>query len=322
MQTYLRNKPAWLQLMIFGGLTFGLLLLASVVGGSIIAQINHMTLRQLGSMSSDDFGRPENAGIVKGLLIVNAIGIFILPALVFSYLADPHPLLYLGIRPPQKNSFLLIGLITMIAAYFAVEMLASLNESIVYLLPKSTQQWILKFETDANGQMKNILSMKSPVDLLMTVLLVGALPAISEELFFRGILQKLFIQIFRSAWPGIIFTAFLFSAFHMQFMGFIPRMALGVILGALYWYSGSIYTSMLGHFIFNSINVFLIYYKVADLDSNTTSISLGYLLIGLASLIIIIFLIKYLRKQSVTTYAAEFPPAKEYTIFDEPDERA
>jgi len=321
MHTYLRNKPAWLQLIIFGGLTFGLLLLVSVVGGSIIARINHMTLLQLGSISANDFGRPEFAGIVKGLLIVNAIGIFILPPLVFSYLADPHPLSYLGIRPPQKSSFLLIGMITMIAAYFAVEMLASVNESIVYLLPKSIQQWILKFETDANGQMKNILSMKSPVDLLMTVLLAGALPAISEELFFRGILQKLFIQIFRAAWPGIIFTAFLFSAFHMQFMGFIPRMALGIILGALYWYSGSIYTSMLGHFIFNSINVFLIYYKVADLDSNT-SINLAYVLIGLASLIIIIFLINYLRKQSVTNYDEEFPPVKEYNIFDEPDERA
>jgi len=275
---------------------------------------------QLGSISANDFGRPEYAGIVKGLLIVNAIGIFILPPLVFSYLTDPHPLGYLGIRPPQKSSFLLIGMITMIAAYFAVEMLASLNESIVYLLPKSAQHWILKYESDANGQMKNILSMKNPVDLLMTVLLAGALPAVSEELFFRGVLQKLFIQIFKAAWPGIIFTAFIFSAFHMQFMGFIPRMALGVILGALYWYSGSIYTSMLGHFIFNSINVFLIYYKVADLDSNT-SMNLGYVLIGLASLIIIIYIIRYLRKQSVTTYAVEFPPVKEYNIFDEPEDR-
>ena len=307
--------------MIFGGLTFGLLLLASLVGGSIVAHINHMTLRQMVSISTNDFGRPEFAGVVKGLLIVNAIGVFVLPSLVFSYLADPHPLTYIGMRPPQKNVFLLIGLITMIAAYFAVEMLASLNESIVYLLPKSMQQWILKFETDANGQMKNILEMKSPVDLLMTILLAGALPAVSEELFFRGVLQKLFIQICKSAWPGIIITGILFSAFHMQFMGFIPRMALGIILGALYWYSGSIYTSMLGHFIFNSIGVLLIYYKVANLDSNTT-ISIGYILIGLASLIIIIFLIKYLRKQSVTSYAVEFPPAKEYNIFDEPDERA
>jgi uncharacterized protein len=318
MHTYLRNKPAWLQLMIFGGLTFGLLLVASFVGVSIIARINNMSFMQVATMTATDFARPEFAVVVKGLLVVNSLAMFVIPPLVFSYLADPHPLAYIGLKAPQKSSFLLIGLITMVAAYFAVEMLGSLNEWIVYLLPKSTQQWILRFESDANGQMKNILSMKTPVDLLMTVLLAGALPAIGEELFFRGILQKLFIQIFRSAWPGIIFTAFLFSAFHMQFMGFIPRMALGIILGALYWYSGSIFTSMLGHFIFNSISVFLIYYKVADMDSNT-SISMGYVLIGLASLLIIIFLIRYLRKQSVTTYAAEFPPLKEINIFDEPD---
>jgi uncharacterized protein len=322
MHTYLRNKPAWLQLMIFGGLTFGLLLAASFVGVGIVAHLNNMSFMQVGTMTPKDFARPEFAGVVKGLLIVNSLAMFVLPPLVFSYLADTHPLIYLGLKAPQKSSFLLIGLVTMIAAYFAVEMLGSLNESIVYLLPKSTQQWILRWESDANGQMKNILSMKAPVDLLMTVLLAGALPAIGEELFFRGILQKLFIQIFRSAWPGIIFTAFLFSAFHMQFMGFIPRVALGIILGALYWYSGSIFTSMLGHFIFNSTGVLLIYYKVADLDSNTSSISLGYVLVGLASIIIIIFLIKYLRKQSVTSYAVEFPPAKEYNIFDEPDERA
>ena len=82
MHTYLRNKPAWLQLIIFGGLTFGLLLLATAVGGNIVARINHTTLLQLSTIS--DFGRPEYAGIVKGLLIVNAIGIFILPPLNHS----------------------------------------------------------------------------------------------------------------------------------------------------------------------------------------------------------------------------------------------
>ena len=92
--------------------------------------------------------------------------------------------------------------------------------------------------------------MKGPKDLLIMIFLVGMLPAIGEELFFRGILQKLFIQIFKKAWPGIIFTAFLFSAIHMQFMGFFPRMALGIILGALYWYSGSLYAIHAGPFCF------------------------------------------------------------------------
>jgi membrane protease YdiL (CAAX protease family) len=311
MHTYLRNKPAWMQLMIFGGLTGGLILLASLVGVSIVARINHLSLAQVASMTPADFGRPEMAGLVKGLLVVNSLGIFILPPVVFSYLADPHPMQYLGLNPPQKNSFLLIGLFTMITGYFAVELLASINESIVYLLSKSAQQWILSGEADANGQMKNILAMKSPGDLMLTVVLAGALPAIGEELFFRGVLQKLFIQIFKKAWPGIIFTAALFSAFHMQFMGFIPRMALGIILGALYWYSGSLLTSILGHFVFNTISIFLIYFNVADMDTKTST-SLGYILIGLASLVMVIFLIIYLRKKSTTTYAAAFPTGNQH----------
>jgi membrane protease YdiL (CAAX protease family) len=318
MHTYLRNKPAWLQLIIFGGLTGGLLFLVFTLGIAIVAHINHLSVMQIASMSQADYARPELAGVIKGLLVVQFFGIFFLPSIVFAYLADPHPLDYAGIKAPQKNSFFLIAMVTMIAAYFTVEFLGFLNESIVHYLPAAAQKWIRSGEEDANGTLENILNMKSPSDLLGTIVLVGILPAIGEELFFRGILQKLFIQILKSAWPGIIFTAFLFSAFHMQFMGFIPRMALGIILGALYWYSGSLFTSILGHFIFNSVNILLIYFRIADMNSKSET-SLVFTLIGLASLAFIVFLLFYLRKKSTTTYASEFPPVNEYSIFDDRD---
>jgi len=308
-----------MQLLIFGGLTVGILFLAFTLGISIVARINHMSVMQIASMSPADYARPELAGVIKGLLIVQDIGIFLLPPLVYAYLADPRPLAYMGIKSPQKNSFFLVALIIMIAGYFTVEFLGMINQSIVTLLPKMTQKWVESGEENANGMLENILSIKGPASLMMAIFMVGALPAIGEELFFRGILQKLFIQIFKSAWPGIIFTGFLFSAFHMQFLGFLPRMALGIILGALYWYSGSILTSMLGHFIFNTINILLIYLKLADLDSKSGA-GMVFSLIGLVCLILVVFLLNYLRKKSTTTYIKEFPPIRENTIFDEPDQ--
>jgi membrane protease YdiL (CAAX protease family) len=321
MHAYLRNKPAWMQLIIFGGLTVGILFLVLTLGVNLVARFNHLSVMQVASMSPADYTRPELAGVIKGLLVVQFFGIFLLPSLVFAYLTDPRPLAYAGIKAPQKNSFLFIGLITMIAAYFTVELLGMINEAIVHWLPKSTQKWVESGEADANGALENILSMKSPADLIKTIFLVGALPAIGEELFFRGILQKLFIQIFKKAWPGIIFTGFLFSAFHMQFMGFLPRMALGIILGSLYWYSGSLITSMLGHFIFNTINILLIYFKFANLDSKSSS-GLVFNLFGLASFVVIVLLLNYLKKKSTTTYAGEFPPVNEISIFDEGDNPA
>jgi membrane protease YdiL (CAAX protease family) len=310
-----------MQLIIFGGLTVGIVLLVFTLGISLVARINHLNVTQIASMGPVDYARPELSGVIKGLLVVQFFGIFFLPPMVFAYLADPRPLVFAGLKAPDKRSYLLLGLVTMIVAYFTVEFLGTINEAIVHLLPKSSQKWIESGEEGANGMLENILSMKGPGDLMMVIFLVGALPAIGEELFFRGILQKLFIQIFKSAWPGIIFTAFLFSAFHMQFMGFLPRMALGIILGTLYWYSGSLYTSMLGHFIFNTINILLIYYKVAALDSKPGS-GMVFSLIGVASLAAVIFLLNYFSKKSTTTYESEFPLIVENMPSGDPDHPA
>src|SRR4029453_3872469 len=103
MHTYLRNKPAWQQLIIFVGLTVGILFLAFTVGVGIVAHLNHLSVMQIAAMGPRDYAKPELVGVIRGLLIVQFFGIFFLPSLVFAYLTDPHPLGYTGIREPQKK---------------------------------------------------------------------------------------------------------------------------------------------------------------------------------------------------------------------------
>jgi uncharacterized protein len=317
MQTYLRNKPVWIQLIIFGGLTVFISFIVGGLGLSLVAYFNHLSLTQIRESGPADFARPELSGVLKGELVINFL-VFFLPSLIFAYLADPHPLKYIGLKSPQKKSFLPLAIITIIAAYFTVSFLSAMDETIVHLLPKATQKWVENGENNVNGMLNNILTMKSPADLITPLFLVGVLAAVGEEVFFRGILQKFFIQIFKSAWPGIIFTGFIFSAIHMQFMGFIPRMVLGIVLGSLYWYTGSLYLSILGHFIFNSVTLFLVYFKIADLDTKSSS-SAAFISLGVTSLVIVVFLLNYLRKRSETSYSTEFPPPIADNPFDDPD---
>jgi uncharacterized protein len=317
MHTYLRNKPVWVQLITFGVLTIGIFLLVGSLGLGLVAYFNHLSVSQLGAMGPSDYARPELSGVLKGELIIQFL-VFFLPSMIFAYLADPRPLSYLGLKSPQKKSFLPITIITIVIAYFTVSFLGTLDESIVHLLPKATQKWIVSGEDNVNGMLDNILTMKSPADMIMPIFLVGILAAVGEEVFFRGILQKFFIQIFKSAWPGIIFTGFLFSAIHMQFMGFLPRMVLGIVLGALYWFSGSLFLSILGHFIFNLITLLLMYFKVADLDSKNSSSAI-IIFLGILSLAIVVFLLNLLRKKSTTTYATEFPPPADNIFLDDQD---
>jgi membrane protease YdiL (CAAX protease family) len=307
MHTYLKNKPAWLQLVIFGALTIASFTIGSLIGLYIVVRINHLELGDLSQLSTLDFAKPEYAGVAKGMLIVQFF-IFVLPCLIFAYLADPKPLAFAGLKKPDKKRFIFIGLAIILCSYLMVEWLGVVNQQLVKnLLGKSAQKWIEKGESSVNGTLQNILAMKNTTDLLVSVLLVGVLAAIGEELFFRGIMQRIFIQVFKSPWLGIILTAAIFSAVHGQFLGFIPRMVLGIILGALYWYSGSLLPAILGHFIFNSLQIVLVYYRVMSIDQQSTVSGKFLSVVGIASLVLVIALLNYLRKHSVTTYSRVYP---------------
>ena len=304
MNSYLRYKPAWMQLIIFGGITIVLALVVTFIGVAIIGQVNHLSLLEISSLKQEDYAKPQFAGIVRGLLIVQFFGVFLLPSLVFAYFADPKPLKFAGLKKPDRIRFIFLGVIIMLCAYPLVGWLTSLNQKLVQnLFGKTAQDWIEKGESEVSGMLQNILSMNNAKDLLFSLLLVGALAAIGEELFFRGILQRIFTQIFKNPWWGIIVTAAIFSAVHGQFLGFIPRLILGSILGALYWYTGSIWTSIAGHFIFNSMPIILIYYKVVDITEQKGGKDMSLTMVGIIALVIVIALLNYLRKNSTTTYA-------------------
>ncbi|HTS45546.1 MAG TPA: CPBP family intramembrane glutamic endopeptidase [Puia sp.] len=304
MHNYLKNKSAWLQLVIFGGLTFGITFAGSFLGLSIVAALNHINLNDLTNFKPDDYAKPQYAGLVRGLLVVQFFAIFLLPSLVFAYLADPRPLQFAGFKKPDRSSFILLGIIIVFCSYLMVAYLGVLNEKFVHhFLGKSAQQWVEKAESDATGTMQNILTMNNTKDLLVSIFLVGVLAAIGEELFFRGILQRIFIQVFKNPWWGIVVTAAIFSAVHGQFLGFIPRMILGIVLGALYWYSGSLWTSIIGHFIFNTLQIILVYVKAADVSQQNDGNDKFLPGVSIIAGIVVIALLNYLRKRSLTTYS-------------------
>ena len=301
MYSYLRTKPVWMQLIIFLCLTLGCLVAVTLVGVVIVASVNHLGQAQVQQMlGSEDFADPAHAKVLKGLMIVQFF-MFVIPAFVFAYLSDPQPLEYLGLRKPSRWRFFPLGIVLVLCAYFTVGLLGSLNESIVHhMVSPATRAWIEKGESGVNDALKNILDLRTPAGLLQGLFMVGIIPAVSEELFFRGVLQRLIIQLFKSPFWGIFFTGAIFSLVHFQFMGFLPRMALGMILGAMYWYSGSIYTSMIGHFVFNGFQVLLLYANVPDPSQRLLT------WVGLISLLIVAFILIYLRKHSDTTYEKVF----------------
>jgi membrane protease YdiL (CAAX protease family) len=148
------------------------------------------------------------------------------------------------------------------------------------------------------------LKVHHPYDPVINVLIMAVVPAFCEEVCFRGALQRIMIQICKRPMAGILVSAFLFSFFHFQFEGFLPRMFLGVLLGAAYWYSGSLWVPIIAHFFFNASQILLAMYDPGIVSKNPTI----PLKLVLFSLVIVAGLFYALRKGSKTTYEGVYGP--------------
>lgn len=100
---------------------------------------------------------------------------------------------------------------------------------------------------------------------MVNMLMIALIPAIGEELFFRGIIQQYLSRGLKSIHLAVIITAFIFSFFHFQFQGFIPRMGLGILFGYLMIWSRSVWLPVLAHFINNGSAVVIEFLNKRDI---------------------------------------------------------
>ena len=115
-------------------------------------------------------------------------------------------------------------------------------------------EWLQQKEDLTSDRLKLMMLDASPVALAVNLLVVAVVPAISEELFFRGfLLQTLWKRM--HPYIAIVLSAFLFSAIHLQLAGFFPRFLLGIILGLVFYYSRNLWLSSVVHFSNNALAV-------------------------------------------------------------------
>ena len=286
----LKIPSPWSQLALFM-LTLGGALIFYTVAGGLIAQATGITAEVRTGTAWDD---PRAIGILKWLQGLSSVIVFGIPAFCYAMLTfRDRPLYRLGLRPAIPGSFYLLAILLLLIGLPLEGWLGDLNK--MFPLPG----WMTQMEKDTDRQVTAFLKVNTPFDIVYNVVIMAALPAFFEELCFRGVLQRILIQIFRSPWTGIVVTGIFFSAFHMQFEGFLPRTFLGILLGAACWYSGSLWTAILAHFFYNGITVIIAMYYPQMVAKNP-SVPLYTVLL---SMVIVVGLLYRMHKQSAVTYA-------------------
>lgn len=206
-------------------------------------------------------GLQQNLPMLKFFQTVQSIGMFVIPPFLVAWLYSRKPAAYLKLdQTPQLLSFIyVIGII-----FFSIPLinyLSQLNQNIQFSEHlQGVEGWLQDKEETAQDLTTRFLKAETLPVLIWNVVMVGVLPAVGEELVFRGLVQRIFTRWTRNAHLGVFIAAFLFSAMHIQFYGLIPRFFLGVLFGYFLLWSGSIWLPILGHFINNSSAVIYYYY--------------------------------------------------------------
>ena len=199
---------------------------------------------------------PELLPMLKYLQIINTLGLFVFPPLLFAYFVSKTPASYLGMNRNPALISTLTGIAVIIVILPFLHWTAGINEMLS--LPEwmsGIENWMKSSEEQAREITTLFLSSQTVMGLMANLLMIAILPAIGEEFLFRGVLLRLFREWAGNVHVAVILSALLFSALHLQFYGFLPRFILGIFLGYLFVWTRSIWVPVIVHFFNNGIAV-------------------------------------------------------------------
>jgi membrane protease YdiL (CAAX protease family) len=306
-QSYATLSPG-LQFLLFCALFFCVFFAGNVIGILIAMLVYGQGIIE--AIAQQNFKSPQ---VVNALWIAQVAGTslpILISPIVFGWKIVKNPSAYLWTNIKFPLILMIVVFVVMFISSPLIEWLSLVNNKMV--LPKfldGLQQWMRKTEDQTAAAEEAMFNMPTVFSMIKNVLFVGLFTAIAEELMFRGVIQTIFLKWTRSTHAAVWITGILFSAFHMQFFGFLPRLLLGVIFGYFVVWSGSIWPAVWAHFLNNSSAIVVTYlyqHKKISVDPDNQQVFNSALYISsLVVVLFLMFLFKYLGPKQVKTADGE-----------------
>lgn len=243
----LQDKSLFVQLLFLVIFVFLGMIVFGVVGQGVAHLAYH-------TMDYDTASSP--AGFLRITQAFGSVGGFLVPALLFSYFHDGKWFEFLSVN---RKPYYILANTVLVMSVMILPLVALLEQwNMAIRLPEwmsGVEQWMKQMEESADCISEILIGDATYRTLIVNIIVMAALPAVCEEFLFRGTLQNLLERKIGSPHWAIWITAVIFSAIHLQFYGFIPRMLLGAYLGYLLYWSRSLWLPILAHFLHNAMSL-------------------------------------------------------------------
>ena len=220
----------------------------------IVGLILSLVVSTITTLASNSF---TELSVLRIAQISSQIFTFVLPPILYVMLVKEKPMSALGLNK-VKFHWILLGVVMMYVILPLNSAFAEWNAGLKLPESMKTLEELMKSMQDAATEVtEKMLNVNNISGLIINIIMIAGLAALGEELIFRSLLQTSLIKICKNAHVGIIIASVIFSFIHFEFYGFLPRLVLGLLLGYMFYFSGSIWVPMLMHFLNNGTVVVL-----------------------------------------------------------------
>ncbi len=257
----LQNTGPFTKLVFSAFIVISVFLITLVAGLALAMPIFGMGFMELID-SLSNIAHPRYVDLLRYFQIVQSIGLFLIPPFILAWFFSGNIARYLRIDRGIDSRTIVLTMVLVLSAIPLINLLAHYNARLS--LPdslSSLEEWMKTTEETADNLIKTFLRAETVTGLLLNLFMIAIIPAIGEELLFRGVIQRLFSEWTGSRHWGIWIAAIIFSAMHLQFYGFLPRTMLGVLFGYMLVWSGTMWVPVIAHFVNNAAAV-LVYYFI------------------------------------------------------------
>ncbi len=251
--------PAMVLVILLCSIVFCLMIGSGIMLWLVAS--NGLAFDDIAGMLTDS-STTSDRNLFRSTILIQHLTMFVIPSLVTAFIvykSDWVRQLWLDKLPSLGNWGL--GALLIFAAFPLVQFTYWLNQQLP--LP----DWALAIEADTQEAIMQMLKTDASYELIFNVFIIAVIPAIGEELVFRGFLQNKLGDLFKNQHLAVWVAAIIFSGFHMQFEGFIPRMLLGALLGYLLVWTKNLWVPIIAHFINNGFQVLAQFLYAEEMSS-------------------------------------------------------
>ncbi len=277
-------------------------LFIGMIVGTLLASLVNLLLSEiwgvsLGAMADINADTPfSERQFFRTVNLLSHLLTFTVPGLATAYLFYKKQWwTKLAVDIPPQSFFIGAGILWLMVSFPFAQWSYWLNQQLP--LPN----WATSLEGQAEAMIAGLLNMESLGELFFSLLVMAVAPAVGEEIIFRAILQKEFEERMKNPHLAIWVAAIIFSGFHMQFEGFLPRLILGALLGYLFYWSRSLWIPIIVHLFYNGVQIVAYYSYGEALDEMAAESEMPNLWLSLISLMLFIIGGWYLGMNRKTT---------------------